>query len=88
MKWQVKISKVVRSFLKEKRDGKFVEKVLEDFSKLSEDPFHHPELDIKKMRGSENDYRLRIGEYRFIYTVFKEEMLIYIYKVGKRGDIY
>ena len=35
---------------------------------LSEDPFHSV-LDIKKMQGTNGDYRLRIGNYGVVYTV-------------------
>lgn len=87
MNFRISLSRQVSKFL-DKKDDRFIERVNALFIKLKENPFRHPELDIKKMRGSANDYRLRIGKYRFVYTVFKKEMLIYIYKAGKRGDIY
>jgi len=87
VKFRISLSNQAEKFL-DKMDDRFVERVNTRFIKLSENPFRHLELDIKKMRGSANDYRLRIGKYRFVYTVFKEEKLIYIYKADKRGDIY
>jgi mRNA-degrading endonuclease RelE of RelBE toxin-antitoxin system len=45
-------------------------------------------LDWKKMKGFESDYRLRIGKYRFIATVIKDEILIYFYEADLRGNIY
>ncbi|MCR8644481.1 type II toxin-antitoxin system RelE/ParE family toxin [Paenibacillus sp. N1-5-1-14] len=54
---------------------------------LSEDPYH-PELDIKRMKGTSDEYRLRVGSYRVIYTVFKQEILIYVIRIGSRGDVY
>ena len=58
------------------------------FQKLSQNPFStNQELDIKKMEGI-NFYRLRIGTYRFIYSIENSELIIYIEKAGNRGDIY
>lgn len=77
--WKLKISPNVRKFIKKTRNAMFLKKLTESFDKLIENPFYHPELDIKKLRGSQNDYRLRVNNYRFLYTIFKEEILIYIY---------
>jgi mRNA interferase RelE/StbE len=33
-------------------------------------------------------YRLRIGDWRVIYTIQDEELIILVLKVGSRGDIY
>ena len=42
-------------------------------------------MDIRKMQGYEDYMRLRIGDYRAIYTVTDEVVIIY---AGPRGDIY
>lgn len=44
------------------------------------------ERDIKKMRGIDNLYRLRTGDYRILFT--KEYDIIKIEKIGARGDVY
>lgn len=44
------------------------------------------ERDIKKMRGIDNLYRLRTGDYRILFT--KDYDIIKIEKIGSRGDIY
>jgi mRNA interferase RelE/StbE len=41
----------------------------------------------RKLRGSEQ-YRLRIGEYRVLYTVADSERLVEIAAVGHRKDVY
>lgn len=38
------------------------------------------------MQGKENQYRLRIGKYRIIYTY--EDNTLIITDIGSRGDIY
>jgi len=55
---------------------------------LKEDPFAHSQLDIKKLKGLENIYRLRIGIIRIIYQVEKHKLLILIISAGARGDVY
>ena len=45
-------------------------------------------LDIKKLAGSANHYRLRIWKYRFLYEVRENEILIYFYKADSRWDVY
>ena len=49
---------------------------------LSENPFSK---DIKKLKGSD-DFRLRIGDYRVIFSI--EQNTIQILKVGHRKNIY
>ena len=44
--------------------------------------------DIKAIRGHEGYYRLRVGDYRIIYTVDKDVLLVQVVEVGNRGDIY
>ena len=33
-------------------------------------------------------YRLRSGDYRVVYQVKDKELIIYVLRIGKRGDIY
>lgn len=44
--------------------------------------------DIKKLKGHSNLFRLRVGDYRIIYTVDNGELIIYIIDAGNRGEIY
>ncbi|MBO8181629.1 MAG: type II toxin-antitoxin system RelE/ParE family toxin [Archaeoglobus sp.] len=62
-------------------------KTLKDrISKLAFFPLAH--LDVKKLKGMQNIYRLRIGDYRIIFEYNKDERLVKILKLGKRGGIY
>lgn len=45
-------------------------------------------LDVQKMRGYENVYRLRVGNYRVLFEYNKEDRVIKVLKVGKRENIY
>ena len=45
-------------------------------------------LDIKKLQGKDNEYRLRHGIYRIIYEVHQHEIIVYVIKVGTRQSVY
>lgn len=44
--------------------------------------------DIKKVKGHDNLLRLRVGDYRIIYTVNHGELVVIVIDVGNRGEIY
>ncbi|MBI4006046.1 MAG: type II toxin-antitoxin system RelE/ParE family toxin [Gammaproteobacteria bacterium] len=44
-------------------------------------------LDVKKLMGRAG-YRLRIGEWRALYRMEKDQLIIEVVKIGPRGDIY
>lgn len=44
--------------------------------------------DIKKLKGYTNLLRLRVGDYRIIYTVNNGELLVIVIDAGNRGEIY
>lgn len=44
--------------------------------------------DIKKLKGHDNLLRLRVGNYRIIYTVDNGECIIFVIDAGNRGEIY
>ncbi|WP_068674122.1 type II toxin-antitoxin system RelE/ParE family toxin [Oceanobacillus sp. Castelsardo] len=47
-----------------------------------------PEGDIKRLKGHEGLYRLRIGSFRVIFNIDHQEHMVFIQAVGNRGDIY
>ncbi len=55
---------------------------------LKRDPYPTNELlDIKKLKNSQF-YRLRVNDYRFIYEVIDDELVILMLDANNRGDIY
>ena len=44
--------------------------------------------DIKKLQGKSGYYRLRVGNYRIIYTVDHGKLIVYVVDAGNRGQIY
>lgn len=47
-----------------------------------------PKGDTKKIKGHNDLLRLRVGEYRIIYSIDNGELIIYIIDAGNRGEIY
>ncbi len=45
-------------------------------------------LDLEFLSGKGDDFRLRIGKYRFLFTLQKEQLIIYCYKADSRGGAY
>lgn len=44
--------------------------------------------DIKKLKGYTDLLRLRVGDYRIIYTVDHGELVVIVVDAGNRGQIY
>ena len=46
-----------------------------------------PNSDVKRLAGSEL-YRLRVGEYRVLFTIDPEAQLLRVELIRTRGDVY
>jgi mRNA interferase RelE/StbE len=42
--------------------------------------------DVKKLKGSKNEYRLRVGDHRVLFELVGRRILVYT--LGQRKDIY
>ena len=73
----------------EKTAAKFIEsQTHKQQERLLRSIYSIPNGKIKPLQGFENIYRLRIGDYRIIYRVNNEELVIIVLKIGNRGDVY
>ena len=63
------------------------DKELEALQLLATNPFSEL-LRIKKLKGVESLYRFRVGDYRVVYEVRREVLLILVIKIGHRRDVY
>lgn len=53
---------------------------------LAADPFAE-NLDVKKLQNRPG-YRLRVGDWRVIYEIQKNEVIIMVLKIAPRGEVY
>ena len=42
----------------------------------------------EKLSGTDQLYRLRVGDYRIVYTVEDDRLLVLVVKVGHRREVY
>jgi mRNA interferase RelE/StbE len=42
----------------------------------------------KKLKGKENAYRIRVGEYRVIYDIFDDILVVNVIEIGHRSKVY
>ncbi|HRQ88281.1 MAG TPA: type II toxin-antitoxin system RelE/ParE family toxin [Bacteroidia bacterium] len=62
-----------------------VQRIVSAVEGLVADPFPSG---CAKLSGSERAYRIRVGDYRVIYEVIDDVLIIEIIKVGHRRDVY
>ena len=83
-KWNVnKISNNIKKGI-ENLDLKLQEEVIKNFECLEYNPFLG---DVKKVKGKNNIYRKRIGEYRFYFRTIPQLNNIHILLFKYRGKI-
>ena len=83
MKYTILIEKFAEKFIvKLPRPEK--ERVLKAIYQLPEGN------DIRELKGKKNKglFRLRVGDYRIIYTIDNGKLIIHVIDAGNRGDIY
>lgn len=62
-----------------------VKRILSAVESLAEDPFPHG---CTKLSGSEQAFRIRVGDYRILYEVIDAALIVEVIKVGHRRDVY
>lgn len=80
MRYRIIIDKKAEKFIR-KQEERVQERLLKAIYKLPEG------IDIKKLKGSEL-FRLRVGNYRVIYSVDDEIKVIMVENIDNRGDVY
>jgi len=62
-----------------------VSRIVADVEKLAEQPLPHGS---EKLTGSEHTYRIRIGDYRVVYELFRDAKIVEIQRVRHRKNVY
>lgn len=45
-------------------------------------------FDIKALQGHSSRWRLRVGDYRIVYTIEDGQLIVWVMTVGNRSDVY
>ena len=85
--WQILYTNSADKFLTKlsKRNKKDYEKIKNQIVRLIDE---EDILDVKFIINSDDQYRLRVGNYRIIYTRDEQVLIIEIIKIGDRKDVY
>jgi mRNA interferase RelE/StbE len=62
-----------------------IARVIREVDGLGNDPFPDG---IRKLAGTERTYRIRVGDYRIVYSVDGDQLIVEIIRVRHRKDIY
>ena len=84
MKYRIEFKRSAVKALKKipRRDQKRIRDKIDSFSEGLPDP------NFTKMKGDNPFHRIRAGDYRIVYEIQDEILLILVLKIGHRKDIY
>ena len=80
IRWKSSAARELRKLPKD-----VIARLIADIELLASDPFPSG---ARKMITVQGAFRLRVGQYRIIYRVFDQELVVEIVRVGHRRDIY
>jgi mRNA interferase RelE/StbE len=81
--YKIEINKKAQKSL-DKLSDLIVAPILSSINNLSQNPRPHG---FRKLKGRKG-YRIRVGDYRVIYEIFDEVLVIEVVDLGHRKDIY
>ena len=84
MSYQIIVPKPVQKQLDDLPDNLY-NRTIKKIMALKENP--RPRGCVK-LKGYENEYRIRIGDYRLIYEILDEELVVLLLHCKPRKDIY
>jgi len=84
LRYKVEVKRSAAKMLKKipKADQKRIIKKIDSLAKQLPSP------KITKMKGNNPFHKIRVGDYRLIYEIQDDILLILILKIGHRKDIY
>jgi len=69
----------------EKLPRQMISKIVAAVDSLSLNPYPQG---VRKLVSTENSYRIRVGDYRVLYNIVENKLIIEIIRVGHRKDVY
>lgn len=62
-------------------------RLLTAITPLGDDPWRD-DADVKKLSGHDGLYRIRVGDFRVVYEVRGDVLVILVLHIGNRRDVY
>jgi mRNA interferase RelE/StbE len=62
-------------------------RIVAKIKEVAADPYA-PNNNLTKLQGRDAAYRLRVGDWRVIYELYDERLVMVILEVGPRGGVY
>lgn len=86
--YKVKYSKSAEKFIKKNKAIGI--RFFKAFAELAEDRENIQSYDVKRFHSKNYDdiFRLRIGDCRAVFRIVDNELLVYVFDIRSRGDIY
>jgi len=69
----------------ERLPGKVIERIFPKLEALESEP--RP-VGCKKLKGGREEWRIRVGDYRVVYTVDDAKLLVSVTRIRHRGEVY
>jgi len=85
VKYEVEISESAEKFL-EKVPQKDRSRIIEKIDTLADDPI--PSGSIKLQGRTPVLYRIRSGDYRVVYSIKKDVLIVLVVEIGHRREVY
>jgi mRNA interferase RelE/StbE len=82
--YQIIIHRKAEKILK-RLDGDLRERVRTAIRELANEP--RP-IGVKKLAGYENFFRIRVGDWRIIYAIENEKLIVLVLEISTRGGAY
>lgn len=83
-KYSVEMKPSARKEL-ERLPGKLIERIFPKLEGLALEP--RP-AGCKKLKGGQREWRIRVGDYRVVYTVDDEKLLVSVMRIRHRSEVY
>ena len=84
MLYKIRILKTASKFL-EGQNSKDRFRIYMALELLRENPYPPR---VRKIKGSQNSYRVRVGDFRIIYQVIQSQLIVEVIRIGFRRDVY
>ncbi|MGD9088237.1 MAG: type II toxin-antitoxin system RelE/ParE family toxin [Desulfobacterales bacterium] len=84
MKYRIEFKKSAAKVLKKlpKQDRRRIRDKIDSFTENLPDPI------TTKMQGDNPFHRVRVGDYRIIYEIHEDTLVILVLKIGHRKEVY